>query len=233
MTARDLLLELDPWLHGRCRYVAARLPGVRADEIYQEAVLEFLDRLDTWMQQEARVSVQAQARALLATCVRHAETRAVRERRRLAALPDTDDALERLTEPTSFVDSREATDLVDAVRAGTTPPNVLCLLSLRLPALVDPLDAERAKAWTRGGANAVPRPLPEAWGIYVDGRGRPFLVADDAGWKDHVAVAWYTDGPVERVSGETIRGAAAKVERYANRGADDLRAALLGEGEDA
>jgi len=233
MTARDLLLELDPWLHRRCRHVAAELPGVRADEIYQEAVVEFLTRVDTWLQQEARVSVQAQARALLSDCVRHARTRAIRERKRHVPLADTDDALERLTEPTAAIDPRETADVVTSVRAGTTPPNVLCLLSLRLPALVEELDAERAKAWTRGGAKAVPRPLPEAWRIYVDGRDRPPLVADDAGWKDHVAVAWYTEGPVEQVSVDTIRGAAAKVERYANRGADDLRAALLGDGDDA
>lgn len=233
MTARDLLLELDPWLHNRCRYVAARLPGVRADDVYQEAVEEFLGRLDTWLQQDATVSVLAQARSLLTFCVRHAETRAIRERKRHAALPDTDDALERLTEPTPAVDPRETADVVRSVRAGTTPPNVLCLLSLRLPALVEELDAERAKAWTRGGAKAVPRPLPEAWRIYVDGRDRPPLVADDAGWKDHVAVAWYTEGPVEQLSADAIRGAAAKVERYANRGADELRTALLGEGEDA
>ena len=233
MTARDLLLELDPWLHSRCRYVAGRLPGVRADDIYQEAVEEFLGKLDVWLQQDATVSVQAQARSLLAFCVRHAETRAIRERKRQVSIPETDDALDRLTEPTAAVDPRETSDLVESVRAGTTPPNVLCLLSLRLPALVEMLDAERAKGWTRGGAQAVQRPLPEAWGIYADGRARPPLVADDAGWKDHVAVAWYTDGPVAQVPVEVRRAAASKVERYANRGADDLRAVLLGEGDDA
>jgi hypothetical protein len=97
--------------------------------------------------------------------------------------------------------------------------------------MVEPTDPARAKAYTKGGAKAVPRALDEAWAIYVAGWERPSLVADDVAWKAHVGVAWYTDGPVETLSEGTRRDAASKVERYANRGADELRTALVAEGE--
>lgn len=231
MNARSLLLELDPWLCARCRRMASELPGLRADDVYQEAVEEFLRSLGRWLQQDATVSVIAQARTLMGYCLRHARTRALRERSRWASLSadeDGDDALERVPDPAPASDPFAMAEILAQARGATSPPCALCLLSLRLPAAVVPPDAERAKAWKKGGSQAVPRPIDEAWAIYAEGRVRPEIVADDQVWKDHVGVAWYTEGPPTELSAETRRGAAGKVERYANRGAEDLRLALLG-----
>lgn len=232
MNAHALLLELDPWLHARCRFLAAQLPGLSADDAYQQAVEEFLRELDRWLQQDPTASVQAQARTLLAYCLQHVRTNEIRARQRVQTLPESDDGdpLERHTTPVPPVDNLGAGEILAQIRTGTTPPCALCLLSLRLPALVDVDDAVRAKAWRKGGSEAVPRPLPEAWDIYASGRTLPTLVADDVGWKDLVGVAWYTEGPVGGVQAEARRAAAAKVERYANRGAEDLRETLLGGG---
>lgn len=235
MTAHELLEQLDPWLQGRSRYVAAQLPGLDADEVYQAVVEEFLRELDRWMQQDATVSVVAQARSLMAFCIDHVRTKEIRARHRRHELSQVEggDPFDRVAEPVEPVDATRAAEVLLQIRGATTPPCALCLLSLRLPGLVHQDDAARAKSWRKGGSQAVPRPLDEAWGIYMDGLGHPPLVADDAAWKDHVGVSWYTEGPVEELAGDDRRGAAAKVERYANRGVEDLRAALLGEGGDA
>lgn len=234
MTARDLLIQLDPWLDRKCRYLAARLPGLDADEAYQRVVQEFLEKLERWLQQDATVGVVAQAKTLMTYCLAHVETTELRDRRRRRELPEGEDgnALERVTEPVEPVDNAAAREVLVQVRACTSPPCALCLLSLRLPATIEEADAERAKAWKKGGSNAVPRAIDEAWGIFVSGMLRPELVADDIAWKDHVGMAWYTQGAVESVSAEERRAAAVKVERYANRGAEDLRKALLGGKED-
>jgi hypothetical protein len=234
MTARELLLQLDPWLRGRSACLAAQLPGLGADEVYQQVVEEFLRELDRWLQQGPRVDVVSQARSLMAFCLRHVRTTEIRRRQRLQDVQpgeDDEDPLERVTEPTPPEDGAAARRIVATVRAATSPPCVLSLLSLRLPGLVEQDDAARAKAWTKGGSRAVPRPLPEAWTLYAEGLGRPSLVADDVAWKDHVGIAWYTEGPPGSISAEERRAAAGKVERYANRGADDVRAALLREGD--
>jgi DNA-directed RNA polymerase specialized sigma24 family protein len=233
MTASDLLHSLDPWLRVRCRRAAASRPGVSADDLYQESVEEFLRELGRWLQQDPTVSVLAQARSLLGYCLRHAVTRHMRERARRADLHDEEDGeapLERLPDPRPCQDRVATSEILALAREATTPPCALCLLSLRLPAVVEPADAARARAWKKGGANAVPRPLDEAWGIYEDGRQDLALVCDDVAWKDHVGVAWYTEGPPPELGAEARRNAASKVERYANRGVEDLRAALLAGG---
>lgn len=234
MTARDLLIKLDPWLDRKCRFLAARLPGLDADEVYQQVVREFLEKLERWLQQDATVDVVAQSKALMTYCLAHVETTELRDRRRRREMPDDEDgnALDRVTEPVEPVDNAAAREVLVQVRACTSPPCALCLLSLRLPATVEEGDAERAKAWKKGGSTAVPRALDDAWALYVSGMVRPDLVADDIKWKDHVGIAWYTEGAVASVSADERRAAAAKVERYANRGADDLRKALLGQQED-
>lgn len=234
MTARSLLIQLDPWLDRRCRYLAARLPGLEADEVYQRVVQEFLEKLERWLQQDARVDVVAQAKSLMTYCLAHVETNELRDRRRRREHPDDEDgeALGRMTEPVEPVDIAAAREVLIQLRACTSPPCALCLLSLRLPATVEEGDAERAKAWKKSGSKAVPRALNEAWGIYRSGLMRPDLVADDIAWKDHVGIAWYTEGAMESVNADERRLAAAKVERYANRGAEDLRKALLGRQED-
>lgn len=230
MTARALLEQLHPWLTRRCAYVAAELPGLRADEVYQRAVEEFLASLERWLQEAPRVDVVAQARVLLANCVRHVKTAEIRERRRRHDVgEDEGEAFDELVPPVEPQDDAAAGALLLRVRACTTPPCALCLLSLRLPAVVVRDDAAGAKAWTKGGANAVPRAIEAAWDIYASGRDRPALVADDVRWKDHVGLAWYTDGPVDAVLDAERAAAAAKVERYANRGAEHLRTALLAE----
>ena len=89
MTAHALLKQLHPWLAGRCRYLAAQLPGLDADEIYQQVVEEFLRELDRWLQQDATVDVVAQARALMAFCLRHVQTTEIRARQRRQELPET------------------------------------------------------------------------------------------------------------------------------------------------
>lgn len=234
MTARELLLQLDPWLDRRCRYLAARLPGLDADEVYQRVVQEFLEKLERWLQQDATVSVVAQAKVLMTWCLAHVETNERRERQRRLELPDDEDsaALERVADPVAPVDDAAAREVLAQVRACTTPPCALSLLSLRLPATVEQIDAVRAKAWKKGGSNAVPRAIDDAWEIFVSGMRHPKLVADDIAWKDHVGIAWYTEGAMESVSTDDRRAAAGKVERYANRGAEDLRMALLGRQED-
>jgi hypothetical protein len=230
MNARDLLLHLDPWLDRQCHHLAARLPGLDSDEVYQRVVEEFLEKLERWLQQDATVHVIAQARTLMRFCIRHVETDEIRERQRRKDVPDDDDGLvlERLAEPVAPTDSAAAHHVLALIRSSTSPPCSLCLLSLRLPAVVEPEDAQKAKTWKKGGANAVPRPLGEAWGIFESGLSRAALVADDAAWKEHVGIAWYTNGPVEFISHGERRAGASKVERYANRGAEDLREALLG-----
>ncbi|MBL8615645.1 MAG: hypothetical protein JNM72_08580 [Deltaproteobacteria bacterium] len=229
MTAHQLLTTLDPWLNGRSEYLAARLPGLGADEIYQRVVHEFLTKLERWLQQDATVDVVAQARTLMVFCLRHVETSELRHRKRQYDLADDEDAeaLERVAEPVRPVDNAAARELLAQLRGSTSPPCALCLLSMRLPLIVEEDDAKRAKDWTKGGSNAVPRALDEAWGIYTAGTLQPGLVADDIAWKDLVGVAWYTTGAVESVSVEDRRSASVKVERYANRAADDLRKALL------
>lgn len=229
MTARELLIQLDPWLDRRCSYLAARLPGLDADEVYQRVVEEFLEKIERWLQQDARVDVVAQAKSLMTFCLRHVETDEVRERRRRRELPDDEDgdALEPMVDPVAPADHAAARELLAQVRASTSPPCALCLLSLRLPAEVGEADAERAKAWRKGGSNAVPRPVPEAWDMYASGLARPWVVADDIAWKDHVGIAWYTEGAVDALTETDRQAAAAKVERYANRGAEDLRQVLL------
>jgi hypothetical protein len=234
MTVRDLLIKLDPWLDRKCRYLAARLPGLDAEEVYQRVVQEFLEKLERWLQQDATVDVVAQAKTLMTYCLAHVETNELRDRRRRLELPDDEDgdAIERLAEPVEPVDDLAAREVLVQVRACTTPPCALCLLSLRLPATVEEGDASRAKAWRKGGSNAVPRALDQAWGIYVSGMLRPEIVADDVAWKEHVGTAWYSEGPVESLSADERRVAAGKVERYANRGVEDLRRALLSRVED-
>jgi len=235
MTASDLLRSLDPWLRRRCWRAAASRPSLSEGDLYQESVEEFLRRLGLWLQQDPTVSVDAQARTLMSYCLRHAVTRHDRELRRRADLHGEDDGeapLERLPDPRPAQDRVATREILALARAATTPPCALCLLSLRLPATVEPDDAAQAQAWRKGGANAVPRPLEQAWAIYEDGRQDPKLVCDDVTWKDHVGVAWYTEGPPADLSTETRRNAASKVERYANRGMDDLRAALR-EGREA
>jgi len=233
MLARDLLLHLDSWLDRRCRYLAARLPGLDADEAYQRVVEEFLQKLEHWLQQDAKVDVVAQAKTLMSYCLRHVETQEIRERRRRVTLTETEDgdALERLAEPVAPTDDAAAAEVLHQIRRSTSPPCALCLLSLRLPAVVERDDAYRAKTWKKGGANAVPRALDEAWGLYATGLKRPALVADDPAWKDHVGVAWYTEGEVEALGEAERSTAASKVERYAHRGAEHLRQALLGQRE--
>lgn len=232
MTAHTLLVQLDPWLQRRCRHLAAQLPGLDADEAYQQVVEEFLRELDRWLQQDATADVVAQARTLLAYCIRHVRTKEIRARNRRQELGDVEDGepLDRVTEPVAPVDTGSAGEVLAQIRRATTPPCALCLLSLRLPGLVAPEDATQAKEWKKGGSQAVPRPVSEAWALYVDGLGKPPLVADDVAWKDHVGVAWYTEGPVAGVDEGERRAAAVKVERYANRGVEDLRAALLAAG---
>ncbi len=237
MTVEALLLYLDPWLRARCRMLSAQLPALPADEAYQQVVEEFLRELDRWLQQDATVDVRAQARTLMSFCLRHVKTRAIRDGKRHGELTpqtgtDRDDLFDEVAPPAAPVDGFRAAEIVTQIRSATTPPNALCLLSLRLPGIVESVDAQRAKEWTRGGAQAVPRPLPEAWAYYSGGRDRLKLVAGDMMWKAYVGVAWYTDGPPELVDERTRKDAASKVERYANRGADDLRAVLLGEGEE-
>jgi hypothetical protein len=235
MTARDILLLLDPWLDRKCRYLAARLPGLDADEVYQRVVEEFLEKLERWLQQDAKVDAVAQAKTLMTFCLRHVETDEIRERRKMQGVPELEDGdgLERLAKPVAPNDDTAAAEVLRQVRGSTSPPCALCLLSLRLPAVVERPDAERAKAWNKGGSKAVPRTIEDAWGIYATGRERPELVADDMRWKDHVGIAWYTDGAVDTLAEADRKAAAAKVERYANRGAEDLRQALLGRREDA
>jgi hypothetical protein len=234
MTARDLLLHLDPWLDRRCRFVASRLPGLDADEVYQRVVEEFLEKLERWLQQDATVNVVAQAKTLMSFCLRHVETDEHRERRRRQEVPGPEDGdgLERLAAPVAPVDDVSAAEVLRQVRSSMSPPCALCLLSLRLPAVVERNDAERAKAWKKGGSNAVPRVIDDAWDIYDFGRERPELVVDDIRWKDHVGIAWYTEGAVDTVAETDRKAAAAKVERYANRGAEDLRRVLLGRKEE-
>ena len=233
MTAGDLLSELDPWLARRCRYTALRVPGLDAEEIYQRAVEEFLRKIERWLQQDATVSPVAQAKTLLTLCIRHVQTAEWRERAQREPIPETEDGdgLDRLAPPVEPSDDLAAGELLGRIRESTTPPCSLCLLSLRLPGAVEMGDADRAKAWKKGGANAVPRPVPDAWAIFETGRAQPVLVSEEGGWKEHVGVAWYTEGAVTSITPEERRSAAGKVERYANRGADDLRAALLGAGE--
>jgi hypothetical protein len=229
MTAHDLLSQLDPWLQGRSRYLSAQLPGLGADEIYQQAVEEFLRELDRWMQQDATVSILAQARRLMAFCLAHVRTREIRARQRRYELPDDEDGdpLDRVAEPVTPLDTTSAAEVLAQVRGATTPPCALCVLSLKLPGLVEQDDAARAKSWRKGGSQAVPRPVCEAWELFLDGLSQPSLVADDAAWKDQVGVAWYTEGPVAELTSDARRVAAVKVERYSNRGVEDLRAALM------
>ncbi len=233
MTVTELLITLDPWLHGRCRGLSWRFPGLDPDEVYQRVVLEFVENLERWLQQDATVGVVAQARTLMDYCLRHVETSELRGRRRRAEVFDEGDAgdgIEALTPPVPPTDDAAAAELLATLRGSTTPPCALCLLSLRLPAATERADAESAKAWKKGGANAVPRTLKDAWSMYCAGRERPELVGDDIGWKEHVGLAWYTDGPVVSVAEADRRAVAGKVERYANRGAEDLRAALMSRG---
>jgi hypothetical protein len=234
MTPHELLLELDPWLQRRSGYLATRLPGVGVDEIYQRSVLKFLEQLDRWLKQDPTTHIVAQARTLMGFCLRQVETEEIRRRRRTTDLPgaeEGEDGLESRLPPTPPADLSAARLLLERVRAAASPPNGLCLLSLRLPALVEEEDAVRAKAWRHGGSNAVPRPLPEAWSIYEEGREDLVLVADDIAWKEQVGVAWYTEGPVGELQSGERRTAATKVERYANRGAEQLRNALLSDGD--
>lgn len=229
MTTHELLFELDPWLQRRCRLTALRIPGVGADEVYQRAIEEFLVKIDRWLQQAPTVSPVAQARTLLGLCVRHVETSARREGARRQATPEAEDGdgLELLAPPVEPTDDLGARELLAQIRSCTTPPCALCLLSLRVPVATEVEDAERAKAWKKGGANAVPRPVGDAWSIYEGGLQQPALVAEETEWKEHVGVAWYTDGPVDALGRGDRNAAAGKVERYANRAAEDLRAALL------
>lgn len=215
--------------------MAARLPGLDPDEVYQSVVAEFLQNLQRWLQQDPTVDVVAQARTLMTFCLQHARTNEIRKRRRARDLPgdDGDEALERLTQPVPPLDDEAGAAVLRQVRGCTTPPCALCLLSLRLPDAVVREDAERAKSWRKGGAQAVPRPLDDAWGLYATGREHRELVADDVRWKDHVGVAWYTEGAVESLTEADRKAASSKVERYANRGAEDLRQALLGKTEEA
>lgn len=233
MTPDVLLVRFDRWLWRRCTVAAATRPGVRAEDLYHDAVAEFLERLDEWLQGAPTVSVEAQARTLLAYTLRHAVTRV--DRRRRVEVPADGAGADR--EAGTPADER-ATDAVEwahalaAVREATSPPCALCLLSLRLPDQVQRDDAGRAKAWRKGGANAVPRALDDAWGLYTAGRADLARRADDQRWLDWVGVAWYTEGPPETLDDEARRLAASKVQRYANRAMDDLRGRLLGE-EDA
>ncbi|MBK9371995.1 MAG: hypothetical protein IPN01_37840 [Deltaproteobacteria bacterium] len=231
MNSTDLIILLDPWLDRRCQRLSARLPGLDADEVYQRVIVEFLEKLERWLQQDATVAVVAQAKTLLSFCLKHVETQEIRERRRRHEVDEAEDgeALARLAKPVKPVDETSAAELLAQVRGSTSPPCALCLLSLRLPAVVARDDAAQAKAWRKGGSNAVPRELDDAWSIYVAARDRPSLVANDLLWKDHVGIAWYTEGAAESVGEAQRRAAAAKVERYANRGAEDLRRALLDE----
>lgn len=234
MTASDLLSSLDPWLRVHCGRAAASLPGVGADDLYQESVEEFLRELGRWLQQAPTVSLIAQARTLMSYCLRHAVTRHRRQAARVVDLHGEEDGeapLERLPDPRPSQDGIAEREILSLARSATTPPCALCMLSLRLPVVVERKDAEHARAWKKGGANAVPRALDEAWAIYEGGRQDPKLVSDDVAWKDHVGVAWYTEGPVHELGAEVRRGAAGKVERYANRALDDLRAALKARGE--
>src|SRR4051812_48408642 len=143
MTARDLLLQLDPWLLRRSRYLAAQLPGLGADEVYQQVIEEFLGQLDRWLQQDATVDVVAQARSLLTFCLQHVRTREIRRRQRVADLYESEDGdpLDRVTEPVAPVDTASASELLAQIRRATTPPCALCILSLRLPVLVEEDDA--------------------------------------------------------------------------------------------
>jgi hypothetical protein len=231
MTPQALLNALHHRAIVRARYLAAGLPGVSAEDLFQDAALRFLKAIDRWLLQAPTVSPSAQAWTLMVFCLRQAATDEVRRRKRLANTGAEDEDIESRLPPAPETDAGPAAALLAQIRAVASPPNALCLLSLRLPVLVEPTDPARAKAYTKGGAKAVPRALEEAWAIYVAGCERPPLVADDVAWKDHVGVAWYTDGPVEALSEGTRRDAASKVERYANRGADELRNALVAEGE--
>jgi hypothetical protein len=233
MTTYDLLLALDPWLRKRCGYLARKFPGLDVDEVYQRVVEEFLRNLERWLQQDPTVSAEAQAKTLLSYCLRHVETDEIRRRKRITHLPGGEDGpeIEDVAPPVAPQDDLGAATVFVRIRACTTPPCALCLLSLRLPDSAARADAERAKAWKAGGSKAIPREIEEAWGIFADGRSSPTLVADDIAWKDHVGVAWYTDGPPAALGPGERRTAAEKVERYANRATEDLRKALLAEEE--
>jgi hypothetical protein len=228
MDVHALLLHVEPLLRSRCRTLAWKLPGVSADDLFQDCVYEFLRRLGGWMQHASQLDTLGQARQLAVFCFMNVRTAAFRARARWAEMPaDADGELDEGARAFAGADADpeqedDLHELFAAVRDCTKPPHALSFLSLRVPAVVVRADAARAKAYP--AAEFVPRELDEAWDLFANGRADLVRVADDVGWKRDVAVAWCTEGPTDGLSEDAMRRAVGRVEKYANRAADDLLA---------
>jgi hypothetical protein len=228
MDVHALLLHVEPLLRSRCKTLAWKLPGVSADDLFQDCVYEFLRRLGGWMQHASHMDTLGQGRQLAVFCFMNVRTAAFRARARWAEMPvDADGELREGA--LAFADTgagpEQDDDLLElfaAARDCTKPPQALSFLSLRVPAVVVRADAARAKAYP--AADFVPRPLDEAWHLFANGRADLMRVADDVGWKRDVAVAWCTEGPIDELAEDSVRRAVGRVEKYANRAADDLLA---------
>ena len=72
----------------------------------------------------------------------------------------------------------------------------------------------------------MPRDIDDAWRIFINGRKQETLVADGVRWKDHVGLAWYTEGPEENVKNNDKRNASKQVESYSNKALQYLREIL-------
>lgn len=242
---QGMLREHSDWFYRRCRWEAAKLRGVEAEDLMSEAWLRFVKRSEEgFFDQRPHKSLEAQVKFLMKKAIGWVVEDHRRDRRRWHDLARGDDdeggdpldrrADEDPTDPDQDLQHhQELRQLLAMVHEATSPVRGLCLLSRDVPRAVAPDDVERAKAYKRGGSNMPMRPAPEAYGLLDQERKDPKLVFDLECWKPVLGGIYYAEGPLESVLAGDCDTFAGNVERQANRAIKDLQKAVAARQEGA
>ena len=221
------------WLSSRCRAQARAFPEVEADDLLQQVLEGFLDRVESgWFDQEPHVSLQAQIRNLLGLLVRNkGDVRSIQRARRLRGSPppapdgeegDVDCAPTSDRDPEQRLRDRRAMEVVlHELRSGVLPSRVLAVLAVRAPELLRFDDVARVVDSPSGWKPA--RSAEEIWALWEAVHASPPDL-DQAAWARLVAEILCCTGPLGTTPRDQLRTVTQSLNRAAARGAADLRA---------
>jgi hypothetical protein len=235
---QGMLREHSDWFYRQCRYEAAKLRGVEAEELMSEAWIRFVKRAEEgFFDQRPHKSLEAQAKYLMRKAIGWVVKDHHRDRERWRDLARANDdeggdpfdrrADDRPIDPDQALQhQQELRQLLAMVHEATSPVRALCLLSRDLPRAVMGDDVSRAKAYRRGGSNMPMRPAPEAYGLLDHERQDAGLTCDIERWKPVLGSIYYAEGPLDTVPDGDRDTLAGNVERQANRAIKDLQKAV-------
>ena len=206
-----------------------------AEDLAAEAVEEFLERVDGWLAEPARVAPEAQAVHLLNLCFLHAKTRWIDERGWAARQEpvesegEGDDPPRRTAvfEP-SFVEALEARQ--DSQKSLLKLGEVLGELApVRLLAFIcieRPQHLERAMVDACG--RQLSRGCDETWKLLTEARTDEALLADPPEWKRRIACILRSDKPLGLLTPQDLKKAVNYLDQNVRRAREDLARRLAG-----